>query len=149
MPRNFPVVGVGNDKQNEELPLLPFGVSGRCICLGVPDPLLKRNKKEKSTEQLRCQGDLVQVVFVSSGWVEIRFHRKQNRIQTKGLPGFRVLFKGEKQFSAMNCPSFTSVPGDATLFYNYPCLHVGSLNHSYAAGKVGFCQCGFRCCLFL
>lgn len=50
------------------------------------------------------------------------------------LHGSKVLFKGEKQF--------ISIPCHATLFYNYPCLHVGSLNHSCAAAQVGFCQCG-------
>lgn len=149
MPRNFPVVGVGNDKQNDELPLLPFRVSGRCICLDVQIHYqivikIKIHWAAPVPRWPRASG------LCKLRWVVIRFHRKQkNGVQTEILHGFRIFFKGEKQFSAMNCPSFTSIPHDATLFCNDPCLHVGSLNHSYSAAEVGFCLCVFRWCLCL
>lgn len=149
MPRNFPVVGVENDKQNEELPLLPFRVPGRCICLDgqIHYQTVIKIKIHRAAPVPRWP--------CASGFCKLRMgcdqiSQKAEEWATekpKVLRGFRVLFKGEKWFSAMNCPSFTSTPHDATLFYNYPCLHVGSLNHSCATAEVRFCQCGFRQCL--
>lgn len=55
------------------------------------------------------------------------------------MHGFRMFFKGEKQFSPINCPSFTSISHDIRTFFNHPCLHVDSLNRSYAAAKVVLC----------
>lgn len=140
MPRNFPVVGVGNDKQNAELPLLPFRVSGRCICWDVQihNQIVIKIKIHRAAPVPRWP--------CASGFCKLRMSCDQisqgAEEQDTNQSGVKILFKGEKQFSAMNCLSFISIPCNAMLFYNYPCLHVGSLNHSCAAAKVGFCQCG-------